>query len=151
MGIISKLFQGRFSQKMLDGVETVKMGVLNRLAEKYKGFYGQETADSLASAVVSELFCEKPSDPVAIEFFAANKDVIGREMSNLKYDDHVCEIVTQAIRIKASLIRRQGEQTAKPLNDHIEELTRLGIFHSDVYTPAPNSFLQLAGDFLQGK
>ena len=151
MGILSKLLHGRDSEKMLDGVEMVKMGVLNRLFERYKGVYGQETANFLSGAVVHELFGERPADPVAVDFFTANKNVVDRETANLKYDDKVCEIVTQAIRIKRSLIREQDSQKTKSLNEHIEALTKLGIFHPDVYTPEPNSFWQMADAFVHGK
>ena len=149
MGILEKLFHKRFTEKLHDSVELVKLGVLNRLAEKYKGIYEHETADSLASAVVSELFYEKPTDPVAKDFFATNKHLIDKEMANLQYDEQVCKVVTQAIRIKSSLLHQQEEETAKSLDGHIEELRRLGIFHEDVYNPPPNMFHQIAADFYQ--
>ncbi len=151
MGIIEKLFHKRMIEKLLDSVEMVKLGVLNRLAEKYKGRYEHEMADSLASAVVNELFCEKPTDPVAKDFFATNKHLIDKEMVNLQYDEQVCRITTQALRIKSSLIHEQDENKAKSLDEHIEELTRLGIFHVEVYTPAPNIFHQIAAAFYQGR
>jgi hypothetical protein len=97
---MKRLFYKRYSRKMLSGVEMIKMGVLDRLAVRYKGIYGQETADSLAAAIVNEVFCQKPADPLAKEFFSTNKHVIEREMTNLKYDDEMCKIITQAIRMK---------------------------------------------------
>ena len=129
----------------------VKLGVLDRLAERFKGIYGQETADSLAAAVVNELFCQKPADPHAMDFFSTNKKVIVRELSNLKYDNDICKIFTQAIRIMASLSYEQNNQKTKSLDEHIDKLTKLGIFIQNEYTPTPNLFLQIANDFYQGK
>ena len=148
---MKRLFYKRYSKKMLSGVEMVKLGVLDRLAERFKGIYGQETADSLAAAVVNELFCQKPADPHAKDFFSTNKNVIVREFSNLKYDDNICKIITQAIRIIASLSDEQNNQKTKSLDDHIDKLTKLGIFIQNEYTPTPNLFLQIANDFYQRK
>ena len=136
---------------MLSGVEMIKMGILDRLAVRYKGIYGQETADSLAAAIVNELFCQKPADPHAIDFFSTNKHVIEREMSNLKYDDEICKIITQAIRIKASLFDEHSDDMTKSMDDHIDKLTKLGIFIPNEYTPTPNFFLQIANEFYGGK
>ncbi len=132
-------------------MEMVKLGVMDRLAERFKGIYGQETADSLAAAVVNELFCQKPSDPHAREFFTTNKDVVERELSNLKYDDEICKIITQAIRVKASLSGEHSNDITGSLKDHINKLTKLGIFIPNEYTPTPNFFLQIAQEFYQGK
>jgi len=129
----------------------IKMGILDRLAVRYKGIYGQETADSLAAAIVNDLFCQKPADPHAIEFFSTNMHVIEREMSNLKYDDEICKIITQAIRMKESLSEENSIEIKKFPDGHIQKLTKLGIFIPNEYTPTPNSFLQIANEFYQGK
>jgi len=148
---MKRLFQKRYFKKMLSGIEMIKMGVLDRLSERFKGIYGQETADFLAAAVVNELFCQKPSDPHAREFFTTNKDVIERELSNLKYDDEICKVITQTIRMKASLSVEQKNDKTKSWDDHIDKLTKLGIFIPSEYTPIPNLFLQIAHEFSEGK
>jgi len=148
---MKRLFYKRYSKKMLFGVEMVKLGILDRLAVRFKGIYGQETADSLAAAVVNELFCQKPTDPHARDFFSTNKHVVERELSNLKYDDEICKIITQAIRIKASLSDEHSDDMTKSLDNHIDKLTQLGIFIPNEYTPTPNFFLQIANEFYQGK
>ena len=129
----------------------IKMGVLDRLAVRYKGIYGKETADSLAAAIVNELFYQKPADPHARDFFSTNKHVIEREMSNLKYDDEMCKIITQAIRMQASLSDEHIDEITKFPYDHVDKLTKLGIFIPNEYTPTPNLFLQIANEFYQGK
>ena len=129
----------------------IKMGVLDRLAVRYKGIYGQETADSLAAAIVNELFCQKPADPHAKDFFSTNKQVIERELSNLKYDDEICKIITQAIRMKASLSEECGDDMTKFPDGHIDKLIKLGIFIPNEYPPTPNLFFQKANEFYQGK
>jgi hypothetical protein len=148
---MKRLFQKRYSKKMLSGVEMVKLGVLDHLAERFKGIYGQETADSLAAAVVNELFANKPADPYAREFFITNKDVIERELANLQYDDQTCKIITQAIRIMASLSDEHESRMQDSLDAHVHKLTKLGIFLPDEYTPTPSFFLQMAHEFYQGK
>ncbi len=136
---------------MLSGIEMIKIGVLDRLSERFKGIYGQETADFLAAAVVNELFCQKPSDPHAREFLTTNKDVIDRELSNLKYDDEICKVVTHAIRVTASLSVEQKNGKTESWDDHIDKLTKLGIFLPSEYTTISNLFLQIAHDFYEGK
>lgn len=81
---LKRIFKKRLSKKILSGVDMVKLGVLDRLAETFQGRYGNETADSLAAAVVNELFSETPSDRYAKEFLELNKDVVERELSNSK-------------------------------------------------------------------
>lgn len=146
-----KLFHKRFTRKVLDAIEMVKLGVLDRLAERYKGIYGQETGNALAAAVVSHLFCEQPADPIAREFLTVNKDVVERELSNLQYDDQVCKIVTQTLRIKASLSAERGGDMIKSLREHMDKLMELSIIIPSVYTPTPNSFLQIAEAFYHSK
>lgn len=136
---------------MLSGIEMVKIGILDRLSESFRGIYGQETADFLAAAVVNELFCQRPSDPHAREFRTTNKDVIERELSNLQYDEEICKIITQTIRVIASLSLEQNNGKTESWDNHIDKLTKLGIFLSNEYTPIPNLFLQMAHDFYEGK
>ena len=136
---------------MFSGVEMVKLGVLDRLAERFQRGYGEETANSLAAAVVNELFSEIPSDPHAREFLKLNKDAVERELSNLKHDDEICNAVTQAVHVKASLSCDQSGNVRGPLLDHLERLTRLGILIPAVETPTLSSFLRMANEFYQGK
>jgi uncharacterized protein (DUF2267 family) len=146
-----KLFKKRFYKKMLSGVDMVKIGVLDRLAERFQSRYGQETADSLAAAVVNELFSEVPSDPHAQEFLKLNKAVVERELSNLKHDDEICNAVTQAVRIKVSLSYEQIEDVRRLLPEHLEKLASLGILIATVETSTPSSFLRMANEFYQRK
>lgn len=148
---LKRLFKKRFSKRMLSGVEMVKLGVLDRLAARFQRRYGQETANSLAAAVVNELFCEIPSDPHAREFLKLNKDVVEREVSKLKYDDEIRNAVTQAVHVKASLSCDESGNVSRPLLGHIEKLTRLGILSPTEETPTPSSFLRMASEFHQGR
>ena len=148
---LKRIFKKRLSKKMLSGVDMVKLGVLDRLAERFQGRYGEETANSLAAAVVNELFSEIPSDPHAQEFLKLNKDVVERELSNLKHDDEICNAVTQAVRVKASLSCDQNGNVRGPLLDHLERLTRLGILIPAGETPTLSSFLRMSNEFYQGK
>lgn len=136
---------------MLTGIEEIKLGVLDRLIERFMGIYGKETADLLAAAVVNELFYQHAADPIAQEFLSTNMHAVEKELSNLKYDDQICKVITQAIRIKASLIDEHNNDALKAMYDHIEKLTRLEIFIPNEFTPTPNLFLQMATEFYQSK
>ena len=144
---IKGLFNKRFSQKMLAGVDMVKMGVMDRLSERFRGMYGQENAQSLAAAVVNRLFNETPSDPHAREFFNANRQIIERELTNLQYDDELCNIITQSIKVMLSLPSKEETTKAESFRKHVEKLQNLGIFLPDVETPMPNLFLQMVKEF----
>jgi len=148
---LKRLFKKRLAKKMISGVDMVKLGVLDRLAERFQRRYGEETADSLAAAVLNELFSEVPSDPHAQEFLKLNKDVVERELSNLKHDDEICNAVSQALHVKASLSCDQSGNVRGPLLDHLERLTRLGILIPVGETPTMISFLRMANEFYQGK
>ena len=148
---LKRIFKKRLSKKILSGVDMVKLGVLDRLAERFQGRYGEETANSLAAAVVNELFSEIPSDPHAQEFLKLNKHVVERELSNLKNDDEICNAVTQAVRVKASLSCDQNGNVHESLLDALEKLNTLGILVPGGDIPTPNSFLRMANKFYQGK
>lgn len=136
---------------MLAGIEVIKLGVLDRLIERFRGIYGKETADFLAAAVVNELFCQKAADPLAREFLSTNMHAVEKELSNLKYDDQICKVITQAIRVKASLVDEHSNDMLKAMDEHIDKLTRLEIFISNEFTPTPNLFLQMANEFYRSK
>jgi len=144
---LKRIFKKRLFKKMLSGVDMVKLGVLDRLADRFQDKYGKETADSLAAAMVNELFSETPSDPHAQEFLELNKDVVERELSNLKHDDEICNAVSQAVRAKALVSQDQSSNLQKPLPDPLEKLRRFGILAPGEDSPTPASFLQMANEF----
>jgi hypothetical protein len=87
-------------KRMLVGVDIVKMGLYEHLSRRFNEEYGGETAGFLAAAVINELFSEPPSNPDAQKFLELHRDVVYRELSNLRNDAEVRNIVTQAVRVK---------------------------------------------------
>ena len=93
----------RLLKNMGDAVDMVKIGMAKRLLSKYRENYGEEIAAPLAAAVTNELFSDKPSSVKGEDFLASNRDIVENELSNLHNDKAVCNIVTQAIRVKVTL------------------------------------------------
>ncbi len=58
---LSQIFKKRLHKKMLSGVEMVKIGVLDRLTERYQPVYGEETATPRAFLdMATEFYQRKP-------------------------------------------------------------------------------------------
>ena len=149
---IKKIFRKILFSKALCGVDMVKVGVLDRLAERFQPEYDKETADMLAAAIVNELFSETPSDHYAREFLEINRKVVERELSNLKNDVEICTAVTQAVRVKALASQEQvGGKTQVLACDLLEKLKKFGILVPTEETPNLRAFLRMANEFYQRK
>jgi hypothetical protein len=149
--VVKKLFAKGEQRKLLDAIDMVKMGVLERLERRYLHLYEREIADFLAAAVVNDLFCEKPSEPQVRQFLQTNWQVVERELTNLKYDEQACRVITQAMRFWTSLSPRQGDGRTESFDKHIEKLTKLGIFLPGELKPTVKIFLKMANEFYQDK
>jgi hypothetical protein len=136
-------------KRMVSGIDMVKIGVYGRLSQRFKAKYGEEQVGLLATAVTNELFSELPSNPSAEKFLKSNKDIVERELSNLRSDDEICNAVTQAVRVKLTISYDKGNHTQEQLFDPLEKLKKFGILVSGGDTPSPDTFLPMAYDFYQ--
>ena len=78
-----------FLDKMLSGVEQVKLGVFSRLAHRYVAKMGREEAGLLAGAITNELFSNVPSNPKGQSFLESNRDLVEKEIANLRDDEEI--------------------------------------------------------------
>lgn len=137
------MFKRMLHKKVRSAIDMITSGLLDRLSERFQTRYAKEDAEFLAAAVVNTLFCHKPSDQFLREFSEANKDVIEREISKLKQDEHICWIVSQAALAK-TLITHEAEGTSPDL---VENLRRLGILVPGKQPLDPREFVRMANEF----
>lgn len=135
--------------RMAIAVDMVKMGVYGRLSQRLKDQYGREEGILLAGAVVNEIFSGLPTRAEAKEFAASNKEVIERELSNLKNEDEIRKIITQAVRVKIIITVAQGIRNRQEIVEPLEKLERLGLLVPGGEAPTPESFLSQAREFLE--
>lgn len=127
------------SERMWDGVNMVKMGLYERLRLKLTPAHSADTAGFLAAAVVNELFSEKPEDEAAKAFLQANRSLVAAEIEELRADDEIRLMVTQAVRVK-TVITLDTAPASK--------LSDLGMLLPGGCAPTRESFLPMAADFL---
>lgn len=133
--------------KMLSGVDRVKIGVFGRLAQRYETKMGREEANLLAAAITNELFSDTPSNPGAQRFLESNRTLIEKEILNLQNDDEIRNAVTQAVRVKAIVSYDKSGNAQESLLDPLEKLKKLGILVPGGETPSPENFLPMAVEF----
>ena len=136
-------------KKMLSGVDMVKVGVYGRLSSRFKAKYGEVKAGLLAAAVTNEVYSESLSNLDAKKFLESHKDIVERELSSLQNDDEIRNIVTQAIRVKATVSYAKDVRNQESLLNPIEKLKKFGILVSGGDAPSPGTFLPMAYEFYQ--
>jgi hypothetical protein len=122
-----------------------KLEFYSRLSQRFKTNYGQEKA-SLLAAVTNELFSESASNSYAEKFLKSNKDIVERELSNLRSDDEIHNAVTQAVHVKVMVFSyaNKGKHTLERLLDSLEKLKKFGILVSGGDAPSLDTFLPMA-------
>ena len=133
---------------MMSGVDMVRIGIFGRLAYRYASKMEREKAGLLAAAVTNELFSSSPSNPKAEKFLESNRELIEREIYNLRDDDEIRNAITQAIRVKALVLHEKTENTQETLA-LLEKLLKLGILVPGGETPSPDIFLPMALEFYE--
>jgi len=125
------------------------MALYRHLTPKYINDYGDK-AGYMAVAVMNELFLGKPSNPEAGEFLVSNRNRVKSEFLNLKYDENVCLIVSQAIHIYARLAWINGEKEASiiKLHEAVKRLEDAGIYIPGFEQIEPTKFYLSALHFL---
>ena len=147
----ANIFKKRLYKKVLSAVEMVKVGILDRLSERYQPEYGKEAADLLAAAVVNELFSHKPSDSFLQEFSEINKEVVERKISKLTNDEEIRHVVAQTFRVEAIVCSDEDGNLPDSLLAALENLERLGMLVPGEESPTPKSFVRMANEFYQGR
>lgn len=136
-------------EKMLTGVDTVKMGVYVRLKSKFLREHDEDFSGLLAGAVINELFSNVPSNPQGNKFLDSNQELIKSELENLAGDEEIRHTVTQAARVRSIVQTEENPREVEANVAALEKLKDLGILISGGEIPTPEAFLQMAEEFYQ--
>ena len=131
-------------------VDLVKVGLFARIARKFESDYGREEAGLLAAAITNKLFFECASNPEGQEFSEANEDSIWREIDILMEDEATRNIISQAIRVKATLSYAQSSQVDYEFLLHVAKLNEIG-WKMPSEAPSPDKFIPEANEFFNSK
>ncbi len=135
-------------KKMSGAIDLVKMGIYMRLESNFLRKYAEDFSGLLSAAIVNVLFDQSPSNLKASEFSASNKDLINQELRNLKDDEDIRKVVTEAVRAKSVLLIAQDQNAAVSCAEHLEKLRDLGILIPGGEAPSLD-FLSIAEEFYQ--
>ncbi|HEY6280757.1 MAG TPA: hypothetical protein VIW72_03055 [Burkholderiales bacterium] len=134
------------NKQLCGAVTAVQIGTYTRLARRYEGRLGKEGAVDLAVAVTNALFGNVPAAGPAATFKKNNEQLIERSLRELKDDQDLRIVVTDANRVLAGLKHNSlGQAQALDSFDHLQRLIELGVLIPD--RPAPQQlslFLQMA-------
>ena len=133
--------------RMLHGIDLIKVGIYARLEVKYLPEHGETRALLLAAAVTNEIFSASPTTVEAKDFLELNKDLVHRKLADLQGDDEIREAATQALRVKAIIDMDDSPETSLSKMHHLEKMDELGILEAGGDTPTPDSFLEFAVRF----
>jgi len=133
--------------RMLEGVQMVKRGLYLRLLYRLELKYETEKAKFLAAAIINTLFSDSPSTKKAEAFLESNRNLIKQEISDLQADNQICNVVTQAARVKGIISHYLGTPGKESLINPLERLKELGILVPGGKAPEPGSFLSMATKF----
>lgn len=139
---------------MEKGVDCVKVGTFNRLAERFADEWselpeieGQGFARRLAAAVVNRIFDEPGRDPAQHDFQQTHSQLIDAKLADLSDDEHVCRVLTQAVLVHWTVRGARGNDKSGRSIEHAEILLSAGILIPGGEAPNPGSFLPLAVDY----
>lgn len=120
-----------------DVLNMFKFSIYIYLSPKYISSYGDNYGNLLATSISNELFSLPPSKKIGKKFLKENRDTILKEIRDLKYDDHFCDLISKAINIYVvvnykpinsndpELLLLSHEKAQKP----IQKLKELGLYH----------------------
>jgi len=132
------------------GIDQIKLGLFSRLAKKFESNYGMEKADLLAAAITNELFYERASNKEGKEFSEVNKEFIWREIAILTEDEATMNVISQAMRVRATLLYAQSSQVDSEFLKHIEKLNEIG-WKMPTEAPSLGNFIPEAQDYFNSK
>lgn len=131
-------------------VDLVKVGLFGRLVKNIEPDYGREKAGLMAAAITNELFFDRPTGPEGQEFLIANEDSVWQEIAVLMEDEAIRSIISQAIRVKATLSYAQSSQVDYEFLLHVAKLNEFG-WKMPSEAPSPETFLPEAHYFYNSK
>lgn len=144
----------RLAQRMLQGVDVVKLVLYKVLTEEFSKKYkekGEEFYESFAASVVNEIFGYH--SPKTQELFAKNETIAIKEIHNLgiKHSE-LKRPITDALRVFIQANQMLGSKTMKD-TDYIMDLynkaIERGIFIKGGKAPSPKSFLKMTEELIK--
>lgn len=141
---IAGFFGGTRHIKLAQGLEIVLVVLHKRIADHFRIKYPEQDgsfADSLATAVLNELFTRDKDGLAPGGFAGKNRRLIKDTLSSLAEElPELCGEITLALYVRGIL----DEPLDKDSRALFKRATRLGIFREDVNIPQPNEYLKHA-------
>jgi hypothetical protein len=137
----------RLIKQIEHSTDLVKLGLAERLANKYAKTYGGDIAMALAAAVTNEVFSEQPGNDQGKAFLQQNRALVEQELLKLREDSYICRVLTETVRAGMIVPYAKGIRTAEAFLDPLEKLQRLGILIPGGEAPSPSTFFPLANEF----
>lgn len=138
----------RLAQKMIQGVDIVKLVLYKLLTEQFSKKYqekGEEFYKTLAASLINDIFgCHSPETK---ELFAKNEKIAVEEIKNLgvKFPE-LKKPITDALRVFIQANQMLGSNTMKD-TDYVMDLynkaIERGVFIKGGESPSPESFLKM--------
>jgi len=152
MSILNRLLQ--FPQKKLiknfdAAVNHVKHGIYHSLKGEFIKSQDETYSGLLAAAVTNELFALQPTTEEARIFALKNKKVIEHQISALKNNKEITEILNITLRLRAKMIYENvSSGTVIKINGKaIDNLKKYGLLIPDINLPTPKKFIAKARAF----
>jgi len=138
----------RLLLRMLAAVHMVKVGIFARLTLRYRAEHGEAKAEMLAAAVVNDLFALPPSGPDGERFQREERDLIQRELRNLRGLEDILDTAAQALRVQETVYQARHERSLQESVDALAKLQDLGTDVPDRALP-PAVFVSFARGFFK--
>lgn len=123
-------------------------GVFARLLPRYHATHGEGHAARYAMAVTNILFSLPPQE-MDRRFLESHREAVDKEITALKDDHEIREIVSETITMRIVFASRQRGCSQKDLMAPVESLKDLGLFLQGGAIPTPRSFLVKAEAFFK--
>jgi|GEM_PF-2661484 hypothetical protein len=153
MKIIDKLnkkIQLRLFNKIDKAIDQIKYGLYARI-NKDCGDKGEAEPGLFAAAVVNELFSLPPKTTEAKKYLEQNKNKIDAYISDLKNNDEVREVLTQAMKIRLTVVFRAAGSGVSDNFARIpyNNLDKKGFIKKDSEIMSADQFIKFAKKYIQ--
>jgi hypothetical protein len=111
---------------ILSAYELIGFSTAIYLSWRYRSKYTEDVAVKLTAALVNRLFGAPPGNEQAKAFLEANRDLIEEEISRLKEDQQLCEVVSVASEVMFRLAARSSSNLTTDRLINAMELKRWG-------------------------
>ena len=131
-------------QRMAEAVDIAKFGLAVRLVRHYRKTHDDDIAYKISGALANELFSDPHGGPEGEEFARENSGFLRSEMTRLADDQETCQVLTQVVRVKATIAYASGPRDEEAIMRPMEKLKELGLFIPGGDAPSPDTFIPLA-------